>query len=287
MYRPTLSKIEWCDMVLNICVGCLNNCSRRVFVESKGIDVELPYCYARLQMKRYYKQFAKQAGITDLGDIEKLKNFQPFCYPNRLKVKYPKKPKVIFVDSMSDWKYWTSEAKGVVIADALDHPQHQFVILTKCLNAYDDLPGIILPENLWLGFSAQSGDDLIRYMINHRPGISGGRHLLNLEPFVSIHYTERFLHGWDRVIVGGMTGWKSLTTAFRSNFSEDHFGGLLENCTALNIPVFIKPNIWIYANMTDYLEYLTTKNDFWDGSSVESVRKLSEIKRSCYGCITR
>ena len=70
------TKIEWCDTTLNPVMGCKNNC---------------PYCYARKLNYRF--NFIKEWS-------------SPRFFPKRLRQLECKKPKRIFMNSMSDIEYW-------------------------------------------------------------------------------------------------------------------------------------------------------------------------------------
>ena len=95
------TKIDWCDCTLNPVVGCKNNCE---------------YCYARKQNDRFH--FVP-------------KWCEPQFFPERLKQLNCRKPKSIFMDSMSDVGWW-EEDWGRQVYDAMQkNPQHNYIFLTK------------------------------------------------------------------------------------------------------------------------------------------------------------
>ncbi len=95
------TKIEWCDYTCNPVIGCKHNC---------------PYCYAREINKRF--GFVKDFNC-------------PQFFPERLKQFETKKPKSIFVDSMSDIAFWQSEWISEVINAININPHHNYIFLTK------------------------------------------------------------------------------------------------------------------------------------------------------------
>ena len=264
-YTPTPTKIPWADMVLNICVGCKKDCHWMCYVNDKKSKVAVKYCYARKIMKKRWKRFAEIEGITDHETLQKLKKFEPVMYERRLNMKYPIVPKIIFVNNMGDWHYWTAKAKGVVINDAYDHPQHQFVILSKFETAYDDLRGVSLPENIWLGYTTTSPGALYRYCNNHQLcEESECHHLLNLEPYMSFPLGYWELRHFDAVIIGGITGCPSLVRQYRADFKEVLLKDTINNLVRLNRPFFLKDNLWGYVDQAEYLEWEHSKEYFWN-----------------------
>lgn len=95
------TKIEWCDCTINPVVGCKNGC---------------PYCYARRINDRFH--------IIPKWD-------EPQFFPDRLKAFESKKPKSIFMDSMSDIEFWQPEWIDEVLLAIKKKPQHKYIFLTK------------------------------------------------------------------------------------------------------------------------------------------------------------
>lgn len=95
------TKIDWCDSTINPVVGCPRNC---------------PYCYAKKLNTRF-------KWIPDFS--------KPEFFPERLKQFESKKPKSIFMDSMSDIAFWAAEWIGEVLAAIRTNPQHNYIFLTK------------------------------------------------------------------------------------------------------------------------------------------------------------
>lgn len=103
------TKIETFDSTLNAVMGCPNGCE---------------YCYARKLNTRF-------KWIEDWS--------KPQFFPERLKDFYSKKPKSIFIDSMSDIGTWKQEWFNAVLKAINNNPQHRYIALTKC---YDNFIGL-------------------------------------------------------------------------------------------------------------------------------------------------
>jgi protein gp37 len=117
------TKIDWCDEVFNVVIGCKNSCS---------------YCYARKINNRF----------------EFIKDFsKPEWRENTYNKKFPKKPKRIFVNSMSDIAFWKDSWMIKVLAKINNYPQHTFLFLTKKPNIYFKYEKYI-PDNCMIGFTA-------------------------------------------------------------------------------------------------------------------------------------
>lgn len=120
------TKIDWCDCTINPVVGCPNGCE---------------YCYA----ERINKRFGFIPNWTE-----------PQFFPERLKEFNSKKPKSIFIDSMSDIGTWEQEWLNAVLKAINDNPQHHYIALTK---RFDLLIGklnrasIGVANNLYIGTS--------------------------------------------------------------------------------------------------------------------------------------
>ncbi|MCM1233835.1 MAG: phage Gp37/Gp68 family protein [Ruminococcus flavefaciens] len=120
------TKIDWCDSTINCVYGCPNNCE---------------YCYGNVMNNRFH--YCKDWKI-------------PEWEPKHLKDFYSKKPKSVFIDSMSDIGTWQQDWFNQVIKAIRDNPQHRYIALTKRLNRLGDLidrcdQGIV--NNLWIGIS--------------------------------------------------------------------------------------------------------------------------------------
>lgn len=100
------TKIDWCDSTINCVYGCPNGCK---------------YCYGNAMNKRFH--FCKDWKV-------------PEWKPKHIKDFYCKKPKSIFIDSMSDIGTWKQEWFNTVVRAMKDNPQHQYIALTKCYEKF-------------------------------------------------------------------------------------------------------------------------------------------------------
>lgn len=175
------TKIEWCDSTLNPVVGCTFGCS---------------YCYARKMNDRF--KF-----IEDWS--------KPKFYPERLNELYSKKPKNVFMNSMSDIADWNYSWWKEIIQAILDNPQHNYLFLTKRPNeAFGSIPSslFIRPYNLWFGITqtGKQNDNVLEHLraIKKNYGINL---FISFEPLLSDpEYWGINLKGIDWIIIGAETG---------------------------------------------------------------------------------
>lgn len=95
------TKIETFDCTVNPVVGCPRGCE---------------YCYARRMNERF-------KWVDDWNE--------PQFFPERLKAFESKKPKSIFINSMSDIAYWTRKQVLKLFYAMTENPQHRYIALTK------------------------------------------------------------------------------------------------------------------------------------------------------------
>jgi protein gp37 len=117
-----------------------------------------------------------------------------------------KKPKYIFVNSMSDLFH---EDVPLEFIELIFHVMvkarwHIFQILTKrserLLKIADNLPWA---QNIWLGVTVECQDYI--YRIDHLNGIPASKKFISIEPMLS-PISQLALKGIDWVIVGGESG---------------------------------------------------------------------------------
>lgn len=146
------TKIDWCDCTVNPVMGCPNGCK---------------YCYAR-------KLNARFKWIEDWS--------KPQFFPERLKEFYSKKPRSIFIDSMSDIGTWEQEWIEQVIDAIKANPQHRYIALTKRpavlshklisirsnRSDWDDIYPLYGPRKLFFGISitTQTQADRVGYSVD-------------------------------------------------------------------------------------------------------------------------
>jgi protein gp37 len=171
-----ITKIEWTDVTLNPVVGCPHGCV---------------YCYARRQVKRQLNNCELCYRFIPHHDLERLDHLKP-----------TQKPKKIFIDSMWDWNAdGVKENWLIEILNKMEEClQHTFQILSKRPEKYSRFK---YPENVWLGTSITSTDDI------HRVTDLLNINLKNIK-FVSIEPIHERIDFWftkiNWIIVGAETG---------------------------------------------------------------------------------
>lgn len=176
------TKIEWCDYTWNPVVGCKRGCKFGTIKVS---------CYAKKMNDRF-------KWIPDFTELK--------YYPERLyEPAKIKKPSKIFVGSMSDPCYWTSEWFYDITKVCEDNPQHTFMFLSKGSCPYW---GRYFPNNVILGVTLTCEnyhvDNKIftNYLSHHRRGF------VSIEPLLGrlLFSKLAFSNSTEKVIVGAMTG---------------------------------------------------------------------------------
>ena len=132
------TKIDWCDCTVNPVVGCPNGCD---------------YCYAR-------KLNARFKWIDDWR--------KPQFFPERLKEFECKKPRSIFIDSMSDCGHWTIPEIRAIAKSIKENPQHNYIMLTKRPELFIEKCKSIVEDanngNVWVGTSITCRKDFSRLL---------------------------------------------------------------------------------------------------------------------------
>ena len=166
------TKIEWCDSTINPVIGCKNGCS---------------YCYAKKLNDRF--KFVKSFA-------------EPQFFPERLKQFGSKKPKSIFIDSMSDIGAWKQEWFDEMINVIRNNPQHNYIALTKQPRRLNELTknmSVTDLGNLFFGVSVTKQFDMSK--------LWWGIEFLSIEPIlepIDINVPE--ISSVDLIIIGAETG---------------------------------------------------------------------------------
>lgn len=108
----TKTNIGWCTHTWNPVWGCNYMCR---------------YCYARGIARRFASVIAEENGVAE----DDIRYFKPTWLENNFNREFPKKPARIFVNSMSDIGDWKAEWLTRVFDRISEHPEHQFIFLTK------------------------------------------------------------------------------------------------------------------------------------------------------------
>ena len=176
----TTSSIEWTEMTWNPVTGC-----RKV---SQGCK----HCYAERMAKRLHA----------MGTDRYRNGFAPTLHEDLIDLpRRWKKPRVIFVNSMSD--LFQDEVPDDFIRRVFDTmhdcPQHTFQILTKRGARLRELgPSLKWPKNVWMGVSVENDQVIDR--IRDLASVPAKVRFLSCEPLIgplgrlplkSIHWGHR------------------------------------------------------------------------------------------------
>ena len=186
----TLSDIEWTEATWNPLTGC------------NKISPGCKNCYAEKLSYRLQK----------MGQYNYRNGFQLTMHHHAIDIPLKwKKPKLIFVNSMSDLFH-----KNVPIAFIKkvfkvmnSCPQHHFQVLTKRAERLEEIaPKLNWTKNIWMGVSVENKNYIFR--IQHLIRIPAHIKFLSLEPLLG-PLPDLKLKGVDWVIVGGESGPKART----------------------------------------------------------------------------
>lgn len=200
------TKIDWCTHTVNPVVGCTFGCQ---------------YCYARKMNYRF-----KWIEYWD----------EPVIFPERLQQLYSKKPKVIFMNSMSDIADWHEDFKEHVFKVIDENPQHIYLFLTKRLSkAYQDIK---YSNTVWLGNTITRQKDFIREY--GKP--SGAKRFYSIEPILEPiklpqNNVPKINIQW--VIIGAETGNRKEKVIPEKDWIMD----IVKQCRDWGIPVFMKESL--------------------------------------------
>ena len=209
----TRSKIEWTDATWNPTTGC------------SKISPGCRHCYAERMAKR----------LKAMGVKKYTNGFQITAHEATLDIPlHWKKPKKIFVNSMSD--LFHEDIPEVFVQKVFRVMEqaywHQFQILTKRSRYLLKLsPKIKWTKNIWMGVSVESS--AYNYRIEHLRQTNAHIKFLSLEPLLG-PLSNLNLQGIDWVIVGGESG-----TGARPMFQEWVID-IKSQCLAAKIPFFFK-----------------------------------------------
>jgi len=181
----TTSNIEWTEMTWNPVTGCVK--------VSQGCK----NCYAERMAMR----------LKAMGSTRYTAGFLPTLHYDLLDVPIRwKKPRVIFVNSMSDLFQESVPLSFIQeVFEAMSHcPQHVFQILTKRAERLAQVSQYLpWPENVWMGVSVENARVLNR--ITHLQHTPAHIKFLSCEPLIG-PLNDIPLKNIDWVIVGGESG---------------------------------------------------------------------------------
>ena len=207
------SNIEWTEMTWNPVTGCVK------------ISQGCKHCYAERMAKRLHA----------MGSSRYVDGFKPTLHHDLIdQPRKWKKPRVIFVNSMSDLFQEAVPEQFIrdVFATMVACPQHTFQILTKRSDRLRELgQSLPWPSNVWMGVSVEDArvisrvDDLRRVPAQVR--------FLSCEPLIG-PLTGLCLDGIHWVIVGGESG------PGARPMKESWVNGIHAACVRSSVPFFFK-----------------------------------------------
>ncbi len=240
------TKIEWCDRVWNPAFGCLKK-------------PPCEYCYARKIAKRFYKKIADaEFEYRKENDFEitpllksllraKIKYFKPVLLLKNYYKSFPKKSSRIFVNSMSDIKWWDGFWMKAVMQKIGHYPQHDFLFLTKFPEVYFYYQPYRL--NCWLGITITGQTDYLK-MIEHPlypfsnkrmtiEGIDALIKFISFEPLLENPFDSKYnyLKKFNWIIIGAQTN------PYKPP-KREWVEKIIEKAKENNIPVFLKDNLF-------------------------------------------
>jgi protein gp37 len=224
------SKIEYCRYTWNPYIGCYNKCR---------------YCYARpIVTKRFGKIWAKAWKFTFRQTTE-LCAFVPTWIKSNFDKPIPKKPSVIFVNSMSDICHWDYNHAHLVMDKIIANPQHLYLFLTKKYGTYIEWLVDALPDlgenhdNLWFGCTCTCANELAA-----AAHVMKGYNKIGFHTWVSIEPIQddipqefmEYLKVFDWVVLGEETG----NDPGKVHCFNEWAQTIIDNCEGLEIPILVK-----------------------------------------------
>jgi protein gp37 len=182
------SSIEWTEMTWNPTTGCTK------------ISAGCKYCYAEVMTRR----------LMAMG-IDKYKDgFAIRTHEDSLMTPFEwKKPKVVFVNSMSDLFHPDVPVEFIkkVFHVMNNTPQHTYQVLTKRADRLFDIhEQLNWTNNIWMGVSVE--DERVTQRIDFLRQTNAAVKFLSCEPLIG-PLMNLNLSGIDWVIVGGESGRKA------------------------------------------------------------------------------
>jgi protein gp37 len=207
------SSIEWTDITWNPVTGCTK------------ISSGCKNCYAERMAKR----------LKAMGQPNYRNGFQVTLHPHALEKPLElKRPRVIFVNSMSDLFHEAIPESFIqqVFEVMRRASWHHFQVLTKRAERLAELaPRIDWPANVWMGVSVEDDHNIQR--IDHLRGIGASLKFLSLEPLIG-PLPDLRLDGIDWVIVGGESGPGSRP------IKKEWVLEIRDRCSKAGLPFFFK-----------------------------------------------
>lgn len=207
------SSIEWTQTTWNPLTGCTK------------ISPGCKHCYAERMSHR----------LRAMGQPNYVNGFEITQHPDALELPLNwKKPKVIFVNSMSDLFHEDVPVNFIqaVFSVMKQAWWHQFQVLTKRSERLLEISKqVVWPSNVWMGVSIENEDYTFR--VNHLTKTAARVKFLSLEPLLG-PLGNLVLLDIDWVIVGGESGPEARP------IYEQWVLDIRDKCIEQNVPFFFK-----------------------------------------------
>ena len=204
------TKIDWYDCTINPVVGCKNGCK---------------YCYGEKINDRF--KF-----------IPCWK--EPKFFEDRLKQLKSKKPKSVFIDSMSDIGWWEDEWLEKTLVAMNNNCKHKYIALTKtnAENVLNKCCKIISDYNLY-GFELHLGKSITTQKQWNNCIDKNSVNFLSIEPLLEpINLTE-IPYCIEQVIIGAETGTRKDKVIPKKEWVDN----IVKQCDTNDIKVFMKESL--------------------------------------------
>ena len=209
----TLSNIEWTEATWNPLTGC------------NKVSPGCKNCYAE---KLSYR-------LQRMGQANYKNGFKLTTHPHALSIPLKwKKPKLIFVNSMSDLFHTKVPLSFIkkVFQTMNDSPQHYFQVLTKRAERLEEVAQELnWTSNIWMGVSIESKK--YEFRLKHLERTPAQVKFLSLEPLLE-SLNQLDLKKMDWVIVGGESGPKARL------MKKEWVLPIREQCIEEKVPFFFK-----------------------------------------------
>lgn len=207
------TNIEWTEVTWNPVTGC------------DKVSAGCKHCYAERMAKR----------IQAMGHPRYENGFELTLHHDLVErpLKW-KKPRVVFVNSMSDLFHENIPLSFIQDVFATMHraSQHTFQILTKRSKRLLELaPFLPWPANVWMGVSVEN--ERYVWRVDHLRQVPASVKFLSLEPLLG-PITTVSLEAIDWVIVGGESG--PGARPMKADWARE----IRDRCTAEGVPFFFK-----------------------------------------------
>lgn len=203
------TKIEWTNETWNLITGCSH--------ASEGCQ----NCYAEKMHKR----------LNAMGQKKYSHDFNSIAFhESELDKDFGKKPKMVFVNSMSDTFHRNIDDLTIdsILHACSERPQHIFQILTKRAERVVDFK---YPENVWLGVTVEKAKYKSR--IDFLKKTNASVKFLSCEPLLE-NLGVLDLSGIDWVICGGESGRNARPC------NPEWVKKIQEQCKEQGVPFFFK-----------------------------------------------